>query len=204
MGVNMVKQQILFAVVAIVVLMVDAAMPEVMASAHQEAWVGALISLAGSVASGILANKQAKKQQALRAQQEQEWENWYQNEVNQSYLDRADNLSMLRRYREVLDETSRRNNTAAIKGGATDEARVALAAEQNKGLANIMSQMAANGERHRDRVKSKYMDVKSGFQNSKIAASQQNAENVINTITSASNVVGDLVGGINWGGAKKV
>lgn len=74
-------------------------------------------------------------------------------EINSNYLDRADSRNALRKLTDSNTETLRQLNTGAIRGGATDEAKVAMASQLNKRTADVVGDIAAIGEQHKDSLK---------------------------------------------------
>ena len=94
--------------------------------------LGAITSIGSGIASAITANQQAKKAKAEADKSEALLQDWYDSQMNTNILDRADTLSMLKMYRDTMDEQNRKFQTNAIKGGASEEAKVAYAQKQNK------------------------------------------------------------------------
>lgn len=202
------KVAIVLAVVAIVALFSEE--PNYAYSGEAEVlqgWIGALISgvanVAGGIASGIVANKQAAKAQAEQAKSEQMLKDWYDTKVNTNILDRADTLSMLKQYRDAMDEQNKKYQTNAIKGGASEEAKVAYAQAQNKGYADAISKIAAQGQAQKDQAEYAYMQEMRGINNDKANAHIQSGTAMSNVISQAVKGIGNALGSINWGGGKK-
>jgi hypothetical protein len=57
----------------------------------------------------------------------------------------------------------RQLNTEAIRGGATDEAKVAMASKLNKNVAETMGALAGVGEQHKDRLRDQKRNLKLGL-----------------------------------------
>jgi hypothetical protein len=172
-----------------------------------QGWIGALIgglaSIGGGIASGIVANEQAEKAQEEQAKKEKMLTDWYNSEMNTNILDRADTLSMLKQYRDTMDEQAKKYQTNAIKGGASEEAKVAYAQAQNKGYADAISKIAAQGQQRKDQVTDAYMQGMSGIYDSKANAYLQSGQQMANAISGAANGIGSAVSGIEWGKNKK-
>lgn len=164
--------------------------------------ISGLVSVGGGIASGIAANKQAEKAQAEQDAKEKMLKDWYDSEINTNILDRADTLSMLKQYREAMDEQGKKYQTNAIKGGASEEAKIAYAQAQNKGYADAISKIAAQGQARKDQVTNAYMQGMLGIYDNKSNAYLQSGQQMSNAISGAANGLSSAVGSINWGGRK--
>lgn len=172
-----------------------------------QSWVGALIGAAASIASNIagsaMANKAQKQKASAYDQAWGEYEDWYEGQMNASILDRADTLSMLKRYRDWQEEDAKKYQTNAIKGGASDEAKIAYAQKANKGYADAISRIAAMGQQYKDRLSQGFMQQQLGYKQKRADLTAEGAQTVANGIANAGGAIGDLVGGMNWGGGLK-
>lgn len=168
-----------------------------------QGWIGALISglasIGGGIASGIVANKQAAKAQAEQAKSEQMLKDWYESEMNTNILDRADTLSMLKQYRDTLDEQGKKYQTNAIKGGASEEAKIAYAQQANKGYADAISKIAAQGQLRKDQVTDAYMQGMRNIYDAKANQYLQSGQTMANLISQSANGIGSALGSISWG-----
>ncbi len=173
-----------------------------------QAWVGALIgaavSIASSIAGSAMANKAQKQKASAYDQAWGEYEDWYEGQMNASILDRADTLSMLKRYRDWQEEEAKKYQTNAIKGGASEEAKIAYAQKANKGYADAISRIAAMGQQYKDRLSQGFMQQQLGYKQKRADLTAEGAQTVANGIANAGGAIGDLVGGMNWGGKKKL
>lgn len=160
----------------------------------QMAWLGALISGLGSVAGGVAGSIQAAKQRKELDKQQKELDQWYRGEMGTHYLDRADSRSMLKRIRDYYDERMRKQDTSNIKGGASEETKVAQAVAANKGIADATSRISAVGQQHKDNVDSQYrrLSYNIGMQKADLAGS--GAQSLANSLASSGSVLGDIVG----------
>ena len=104
--------------------------------------IGAGISALSSIAGGVSANKRRKKADQILEDRRRRLDEWYQSEMNQPYLDRADSRAMLKRIRDYNEDELKALNTNAIKSGATDEAKVAAAGKLNKNYSQVVAQIA--------------------------------------------------------------
>lgn len=161
--------------------------------------IGGLISLGGSIAGAAIGNSAAKKQASAYDEAWGSYEDWYKGQMNANILDRADSLSMLKRYREWQDENNKKYQTNAIKGGASEEAKVAYAQKANKGYADAISRIAAMGQQYKDRLSQNYVTNRFNFQTKRADMAADGAQAVASGIANAVGVMGDIIGGMDWG-----
>lgn len=180
--------------------------PQGFEESSQAVWpliIGDLISLGSSIAGAAMGNKAAKEQSQAYDDAWANYEDWYEGQMNTSILDRADTLSMLKRYRDWQEENAKKYQTNAIKGGASEEAKIAYAQEANKGYADAISRIAAMGQQYKDRLSQNYATNRFNFQTKRADMAAAGAQAVASGIANAGGTLGSLIGGMNWGGAKK-
>lgn len=115
--------------------------------------IGTGINVVANAIGGFIANKRKKEaQEAYDAKIKAEQE-FLDKEINANYLDRADARNAIRKVTDANTETMRQLNTDAIRGGATDEAKVAMASKLNKSTAEVIGNLAAVGEQHKDKLR---------------------------------------------------
>ena len=197
----------LMGVVAVVSLFSESKQEYVEGVQELQSWIGALVgglvSLGSSIASAAIGNKAAKeKAQAYDAAWDS-YEDWYQGQMNTNILDRADTQAMLKRYREWQDENAKKYQTNAIKGGASEEAKIAYAQEANKGYADAISQIAAQGQKYKDQLSLKFAGDQLNWATKRADMAAEGSQAVANTIAGAGGTIGDILGGMDWGGGKK-
>ena len=172
-----------------------------------QAWIGSLIgglvSIGSSIAGAAMGNKAAKEQAQAYDQAWGNYEDWYEGQMGTNILDRADSLSMLKRYRDWQEENAKKYQTNAIKGGASEEAKVAYAQQANKGYADAISRIAAMGQQYKDRLSQGFMQQKLGYQQKRADMAAAGTQAVASGIANAGGTLGSLIGGMDWGGAKK-
>lgn len=114
------------------------------------AGIGAAISAVAKGVGSYIGNKQKQAAQSKLDAAYQAQEDALNAQINTSVLDRADTRAALRRVREYNDEQARKYQTNAIKGGASDEAKVAIANKLNKNYASAISDIVGADERRKD------------------------------------------------------
>jgi hypothetical protein len=158
--------------------------------------VGSIIGAGiGLVANGVgawLANKRKKQAEKIQDEYYKDAMADLDNEINSNYLDRADSRNALRKVTDANTEAMRQLNTDAIRGGATDEAKVAMASRLNKTTADVVGDLAAMGEQHKDALKAEKRGIKAEQANLKYQrlADTSGITNMVNGISSAANNLG--------------
>jgi hypothetical protein len=172
-----------------------------------QGWIGAALSaitsIGGGIASAITANKQAERAKAESDKAEALLQDWYDREMGTNILDRADTLSMLKQYRDAMDEQGKKYQTNAIKGGASEEAKIAYAQAQNKGYADAISKIAAQGQQRKDQVTDAYMQGMRDIHNQRAEQYLNSGQQMANIVSSLGNGLSSAVGGMDWGGGNK-
>ena len=162
---------------------------------------GAIIAAAiSAVASGIgtaVANKRKREAEEKYAQQQQGLINDIDNELNSNYLDRADSRNAIRKVTESNKEAMRQLNTDAIRGGATDEAKVAMASQLNKRTADVVGDIAAIGEQHKDSLRRDRRSLLAGkaLHEYQVGSDTSGMDRVIQGVSSAANAIGAGIDG---------
>ena len=162
---------------------------------------GAIIAAAiSAVASGIgtaVANKRKREAEEKYAQQQQGLINDIDNEINSNYLDRADSRNAIRKVTESNKEALRQLNTDAIRSGATDEAKVAMASQLNKRTADVVGDIAAIGEQHKDSLRRDRRSLLAGkaLHEYEVGSDTSGMDRVIQGVGSAANAIGAGIDG---------
>lgn len=196
---NTLQLIIAMAVVGIVALFAE---PSGFGDGASQCWtglVGAALSAVGGVTSALVGNAQAKRAQEEREKAKAELQNWYTTNMNTNVLDRADTMSVLKAYRDTLDEQNRKYHTNAIKGGASEEAKVAYAQQANKAYSDAISKIMAQGQQRKDQVTDAYMQGMMGLYNNDAERYMQNGKQMSNVISSSFNSMGDALAGSTLG-----
>lgn len=115
--------------------------------------VGAGINLVANGIGSYYANKQKKEAEAAYKEEQEKLLGEINEDLNTNFLDRADSRNALRKLTDSNTEAMRQLNTGAIRGGATDEAKVAMASQLNKRTADVVGDIAALGEQRKDSLK---------------------------------------------------
>lgn len=165
--------------------------------------IGGILSAASAAASAGVGGAQAAKAKKEQEKAEKELDNWYANEMAGNILDRADSRSMLNAYRTTMEEQSRKYANNAIKGGASEEAQVAYAQAANKGYADAISKISAQGQQRKDRVTDSYLQGKMDAFTKMYDLYMQSGQTMANTISSAGNSAASVFAGTDLGSIGK-
>ena len=162
---------------------------------------GAIIAAAiSAVASGIgsaVANKRKREAEEKYAQQQADMIGDIDQQLNSNYLDRADSRNALRKVTESNKEAMRQLNTDAIRSGATDEAKVAMASQLNKRTADVVGDLAAIGEQHKDSLRRDRRSLLMGkaAHEYQVNSDTSGIDRVIQGVSSAASAIGAGIDG---------
>lgn len=162
--------------------------------------IGSGINLVANGIGSWLANKRAKEAQIIQDEEYKRQREELTSELNSNYLDRADSQNVIRKVTDANEEAMRQLNTSAIRGGATDEAKVAMASKLNKNVAGVVGDLAAMGEQRKDQLRQERRQLDAnyaGIKSSRLSDTSGIA-NMVNGIATAANTLGkawDLKGG---------
>lgn len=152
------------------------------------------ISALGQGIASIFGNR--KKKRALRRlnQQYDAMIADTDDRINANFLDRADSKNAIRKVEESNKEALRQLNTDAIRRGATDEAKVAMANKLSQRTADVVGELSSIGEQYKDRLR----DRKQSLQENKAAQNFQIDSDTsgIDAFSSAISQVGNAAIGI--------
>lgn len=163
--------------------------------------IGAIIAAAiSAVATGIgsaVANKRKREAEEKYAQQQAEMIGDVDKELNSNYLDRADSRNAIRKVTDANTEAMRQLNTDAIRGGATDEAKVAMASQLNKRTADVVGDIAAIGEQHKDSLRRDRRSLLAGkaLHEYQVGSDVSGIDRVIQGVSSAASAIGAGIDG---------
>lgn len=119
---------------------------------------GGLDVLANAIGTAVANKRKREAQEALDKQYEQQIGE-INTEIGTNYLDRADSRQALRKVTDANTEALRQLNTSAIRGGATDEAKVAMASKLTQQTADVVGDLSAMGEQHKDKLKAQKREL---------------------------------------------
>ena len=160
------------------------------------ALIGAGLNIAASAIGSAIANKRKREAEQKYQAGINEQIDELNDEINGNFLDRADARNALRKVTDANTETLRQLNTDAIRGGATDEAKVAMASKLNKQTADVVGDLAAIGEQHKDALKGQKRNLKLGLLQHQYAqdADTSGIDTIVQGVGAAANAIGSAWG----------
>lgn len=118
--------------------------------------IGAGIGALGSIFGGLSASSAMKQRRdgVLRLQQENK--DWFDRRYNEDALQRADALALLERTKEAV--RNRNQSAAGVQAvmGGTDESVAHEREAGNKAIADVTTNIAAEGARRKDQIEAQY------------------------------------------------
>lgn len=160
------------------------------------ALIGAGLNIASSAIGSAIANKRKREAEAKYQAGINEQIDELNSEINGNFLDRADARNALRKVTDANTETLRQLNTDAIRGGATDEAKVAMASKLNKQTADVVGDLAAIGEQRKDALRGQKRNLKLGLLQHQYAqgADTSGIDSIVQNIGTAANSIASAWG----------
>lgn len=137
------------------------------------AGIGALGALGGVLGS----RSAAKRQQRALENQEANNEAWYRRNYYGDYLNSVEANNAIRRVKDTLAERSKAARARQVVAGGTPEQAIAAEQEYAKSVADVMGNLAAQGDAYRREVDARkaQMDANVGGHRQAIASQQQAA-----------------------------
>lgn len=160
------------------------------------ALIGAGLNVAASAIGSAIANKRKREAEQKYQAGINEQIDELNDEINGNFLDRADARNALRKVTDANTETLRQLNTDAIRGGATDEAKVAMASKLNKQTADVVGDLAAIGEQRKDALRGQKRNLKLGLLQHQYAqdADTSGIDSIVQGVGAAANAIGSAWG----------
>ena len=154
--------------------------------------IGSGINLVANGIGSWLANKRQREANKLLDAHYDKQIGDINKEINSNFLDRADSQNALRKLIDSNTEAMRQLNTDAIRSGATDEAKVAMASQLNKRTADVVGDLAALGEQHKDALRKEKRGLENTQQLAKYArlSDQSGIDKLLKGVGSAAQAIG--------------
>lgn len=150
------------------------------------------MKVAGSVAGGIAASREARKQNKRLEQQMAENQDWFDRRYNEDATQRADAMRLIQMTEESIKNRNKQAAGAAAVMGGTNESVAAAKAANNAALTDTVSQIAASAANRKDQIEGQYMKNKADVVAQQNAVSMNKAANITNAIGGVANAAGDI------------
>lgn len=157
--------------------------------------IGTGINIAASTIGSAIANKRKREaEEAYRKGVEAEIAE-IDKEIGANYLDGATARNAIRRVTDANTEALRQLNTDAIRGGATDEAKVAMASKLNKSTADVVGDLSAIGEERKEKLKAEKRGLRRGLLQHQydVNADTSGISSIVGAIGQASAALGGAI-----------
>lgn len=165
---------------------------------------GAALGAVSSIAGSVAAKKQAKKAEAQLEAQKKQNEDWYNRRYNEDYTQTAEAQRAITLAREEAQrQLAAARGRQAVMGG-TEESVAATQEAVNRGLADTMSQIAAQGTARKDAIESAYLGKKDSIAQQYMNLYNTRAQNISAAASNASQgfmnfAMADLSSHLNTG-----
>ena len=154
--------------------------------------VGSALGIGASIFGGISASKAMKKVKDNIEGQMRDNQNWYDRRYSEDATQRADAQRVLAMTNDNIRQRNRAAAAAQAVTGASEESMAATKAANSQALAEAASQIAANGERRKDRVEGQYMDTKGALNDQLNNMEMNRAQEMKQAVLGAADVASNL------------
>lgn len=118
--------------------------------------IGAGIGALGSIFGGLSASSAMKQRRDGVMRLQQENKDWFDRRYNEDALQRADALALLERTKEAVRNRNQRAAGVQAVIGGTDESVAHEREAGNKAIADVTTNIAAEGARRKDQIEAQY------------------------------------------------
>lgn len=147
-----------------------------------------------SIYGAIQGNINRKKAEELYEQQFQEAKEYRDREMVADPLQRADSQAILRKVEQNNQEYLDAMENDAIREGATAEAKVAAAQKAQENYADVVAELAAQGQQRKDAIDANWQQQKAQRDNMKIANLTDTSaiQNMVTGMGAAASAMGSI------------
>lgn len=154
--------------------------------------IGNAVGALGSVAGGAMAAAAMKKVQKNIKEQRKKNQDWFDMRYNEDATQRADAQRLLTMTEESIKNRNRQAAGAQAVMGGTEESVAATKAENNKALADTMSNIAVNADSRKDAIESQYMQNDAAYQQQLNDLELQKAQTIGGAVQGVANVAASM------------
>ena len=137
----------------------------------------AAIGFGSSLYGGIKAGQERKRMEQYLNRQDADNTSWYKQNAYSDYTQRSDTQNLIRNLRENLDRRNRIASNMAVVTGATPEQQAVQKEQGNKIIANVYSNIGAQGQQYRDMITNRYLAMKQNFAKQRMGMMEGSARN---------------------------
>ncbi len=161
--------------------------------------IGAGLSLASSIAGGIVNRNAAEAKKAQLQKQQEENKAWYTRKYYEDPTKRADTQRLLTQMQEQI-----KNRNKAAKGrqavmGGTEDSTTAVKEANNKTIADTISQIVAKNDSRKDAIEQQYQNNKYRIEGNQMQVNAENAANTANTMSAVAGTAANIASALDSG-----
>lgn len=150
------------------------------------ALAGLVASVLGTAASGVGSYLGNKKMSDITKRQREESSAFYNKEIYQDAIKRADTQSFLRQLADQMKESTQRTDMSTAISGGTAEASLAQKGANMKSYADAISKLTGQAQQRKDYLTSAYRGEKRGFDQQEANLEAQKLQNWGNLASNAA------------------
>lgn len=154
--------------------------------------IGAAAQVGSSIYGAIKSSQANKKAMDILKAQKDENKKWYEERMNEDYLQRLDVQNVLRKQRDLLSEQYKRARATNVVAGGTDESLAMQQQAANEIMGDTMGNIAAQAESYKEGVENQYRSTDAALAQQEMGIHQAQAK----TIADAAGQVGKAVSGL--------
>lgn len=166
--------------------------------------IGAATQIGASVYGAIKSSEANKRAQQMLQNQKDENQKWYDQKMDEDYMQRSDVQNVLRKQRELLEEQYKRARATNIVAGGTDESLALQQQAANDVMGDTMANIAAQASSYKEGVENQYRAQDAALAGQQIANEQAKAQSIAAAAGQVGSAVSGLVTGIDGDKVKKV
>lgn len=160
---------------------------------------GAIIGLAGQVASGIMSSKNNREAREMQQQQYEQQRAYLTAKMNEDPLKRSENVSLLNRFdRDAKEEMDKVDATGKILG-ATPEYSLAARKQIAGAKQDLMSGILEGESARRDKLQDSINTLDTNKAKADLAMHTAMQEQYANLAANAASAAGSLIDGMGYG-----
>jgi len=153
--------------------------------------VGGIIGLGAGIYGAYKSGQERKRMERYLNQQDAENKAWYNKEAYSDYTQRADTQNLIRNLRQNLDRQNKIANDTAVVTGATQEQVAAQKERSNNVIADVYSNIGAQGQQYKDMITNRYLAMKNNLANQRMGMMEGAANSYENLMSNGLGAVGD-------------
>lgn len=160
--------------------------------------IGGVGALASTIAGGITSAKRNREADDLMAQQRADNKAWWESRRMEDYTQRSDAQAVIRKQRALYDEQLKRARMAQVVSGGTDESLAMAQQAAAQGVADTMSDIAAQAAQSKDAAEAQYRAMDNSLVEQAIANKRGQASGIASAAGQAASAGMNMLGdGLN-------